>query len=98
MIKTFNVKEKALEDMQAVLHPGDNTTRPQTVNPEQNPRYHKLIEEFRKETGVPVVLNTSFNDHGEPVINKPKEAIKDFYGMGLDVLVLNDIIVRKNQN
>ncbi|MFD1685875.1 carbamoyltransferase family protein [Halobellus litoreus] len=96
MIKTFEVRSERTDEITAVLHPGDDTTRPQTVNEDQNPRYYRLIEEFEQRTGVPVVLNTSFNDHGEPVVRTPTEAIKDFYGMGLDVLVLNDAVVRKH--
>lgn len=95
MIKTFDIKSEKKEELKAVLHPGDDTTRPQTVTHEQNPRYHRLINEFEKRTGVPVVLNTSFNDHAEPVVNRPVEALKDFYGMGLDVLVLEDYVVEK---
>ena len=95
MIKTFDVKDEAKDEVSAVLHPGDETTRPQTVNEEQNPRYYHLISEFEDITGVPVVLNTSFNDHGEPIVNTPTEAIKDFYGMGLDILVLGDFIIQK---
>jgi carbamoyltransferase len=95
MIKTFDVVAENQSQIEAVLHPGDQTTRPQTVTKEQNPRYYKLISEFESLTGVPAVLNTSFNDHGEPIVLSPKEAIKDFYGMGLDILVLEDLVVEK---
>jgi len=95
MIKTFGVKQETKDDIEAVLHPADDTTRPQTVREDQNPRYHQLISEFEEITGVPVVLNTSFNDHGEPIVTTPTEAIKDFYGMGLDTLVLGDIVLEK---
>nr|WP_255475194.1 carbamoyltransferase C-terminal domain-containing protein [Halapricum sp. CBA1109] len=95
MIQTFDTVPERREDLAAVVHPGDTTTRPQTVTEEQNPRYHGLISEFENITGVPAVLNTSFNDHGEPIVTTPKEAVRDFYGMGLDVLVIEDIIVEK---
>jgi len=95
MIKTFDTVAEKRDEISAVLHPGDNTTRPQTVREEQNPRYYRLIEEFEAITGVPVVLNTSFNDHGEPIVTKPDEAIRDFFGMGLDLLALEDLIVEK---
>ena len=95
MIDSFDVVGSKLDDLRAVVHPADETTRPQTVNPDQHPRYHRLIESFAELTGVPVVLNTSFNDHGEPIVNTPTEAIKDFYGMGLDLLVIEDFIVEK---
>jgi carbamoyltransferase len=95
MIRTFDVEPDKRDEISAVLHPADDTTRPQTVREEQNPRYYRLIHEFEEITGVPVVLNTSFNDHAEPIVNKPVEAIKDFFGMGLDVLAIEDAIVYK---
>jgi carbamoyltransferase len=95
MIKTFSTKPEKREEMQAVLHPADNTTRPQTVRESQNERYYDLISEFQNITGVPILLNTSFNDHGEPIVNTPAEALEDFYKMGLDCLVLEDLIVEK---
>jgi carbamoyltransferase len=95
MIKTFDTAPDSREEIQAVIHRGDETTRPQVVTPEANPRYHELITEFGERTGVPVLLNTSFNDHGEPVVRTPVEALKDFYGMGLDYLVVEDIVVSK---
>nr|WP_255473551.1 carbamoyltransferase C-terminal domain-containing protein [Halogeometricum sp. CBA1124] len=98
MIKTFDVKPGKESDIPAVLHPADETTRPQTVDAEQNPRYHRLLTEFERITGVPVLLNTSFNDHGEPIVNNDVEAIKDFYGMGLDLLVLGDKLVEKGEH
>lgn len=96
MIKTFDVYDEKKDEISAVLHPADDTTRPQTVSEAQNPRYHRLLSEFEHITGVPVLLNTSFNDSGEPIVNTPTEAIKDFYGMGLDTLVLGDLMVEKS--
>jgi carbamoyltransferase len=95
MIVTSGVRPEAADEIPAVLHSADDTTRPQTVREEQNPRYYRLLREFERLTDVPVLLNTSFNDHGEPIVNTPKEALKDFYGMGLDVLVLEDVVVEK---
>lgn len=95
MITTSTVPPERTDELEAVLHPADETTRPQTVNDDQNPRYAQLLREFEEITGVPVLLNTSFNDHGEPIVTTPQEAIKDFYGMGLDYLVLEDVVVEK---
>ncbi len=95
MIKTFNVKEKHKKEVEAVLHPMDKTTRPHVVKKEVNPLYHKLIDEFRKITDIPLVLNTSFNDHGEPIVCTPHDAIEVFYSTGLDFLVMDDFLVRK---
>jgi carbamoyltransferase len=95
MIKTFDVKEEKQDELQAVIHEGDNTTRPQTVTSDQNERYYNIIEAFEERTGVPVVLNTSFNDHGEPIVRTPRHAIRDFYSMGLDVLYIQDYRITK---
>jgi carbamoyltransferase len=95
MMKTYMIRGDKVGEIAAVLHEGDNTTRPQTVSRKQNQRYHTLLSEFENITGVPVILNTSFNDHAEPIVNRPIEAIKDFYGMGLDKLILNDYILEK---
>lgn len=96
MIKTFDVVEDRQDEIPAVLHPADGTTRPQTVTEEQHPRYHALLSAFESKTGVPVLLNTSFNDKGEPIVNTPQEAIKDFFGMGLDVLAIENVVVEKD--
>lgn len=95
MIKTFNVKEKYEKEIEGVLHQADKTTRPHVVYKDVNPRYYNLIDEFRKITGIPLILNTSFNDHGEPIVCKPKDAIDTFLNTGLDILVINDYIVEK---
>jgi carbamoyltransferase len=95
MIKTFATKPENRDDITAVLHPSDGTTRPHTVRKDQNPQYYRLISEFNDITGVPVILNTSFNDHSEPIVTTPTEAIKDFFGMGLDAFVLEDFMIEK---
>ncbi|RRJ29424.1 carbamoyltransferase family protein [Halocatena pleomorpha] len=95
MIDAYDVRPEKTKDLAAVLHPADDSTRPQTVREDQHPRYHRLISEFAALTGVPVLLNTSFNDHAEPIVRTPTQAIKDFYGMGLDVLVLEDFVIEK---
>ncbi len=95
MIDTFPVRDERRSEVAAVVHPADGTTRPQTVRREHRPRYHRLISEFEAITGVPALLNTSFNDHGEPIVATPADALKDFFGMGLDLLVLDDLAVEK---
>jgi carbamoyltransferase len=95
MIKTFDVYNEKKSEIPAVLHPADGTTRPQVVSESENPDYYNLISEFENVTDVPVLLNTSFNDHGEPIVRSPREAVRSFYSMGIDTLVLNDIVVRK---
>ena len=83
------------EDIEAVLHPADNTTCPQTVWEDQYPRYYRLIRKFERLTGVPVILDMSFKNYEGPIVTAPTEALKYFYGMGLDTLVLGDFIIEK---
>jgi carbamoyltransferase len=78
----------------AVTH-ADGSARVQTVTPESNPRYYRLIERFGQATGVPVLLNTSFNLRGEPIVNTPAEALSTFARSGLDALVLGNMLVTK---
>ena len=70
-------------------------TRPQMVRREINPRYYDMIQAFADRTGVPMVLNTSFNLKGEPMVNTPRDALRTFFSSGLDALLINDILVRK---
>ena len=72
----------------------DGTARVQTV-PRENRLYYGLIEEFGKATGVPTVLNTSFNLRGEPIVNTPAHAYRTFSRSGMDVLVLGHCVVEK---
>ena len=70
-------------------------SRLQTVFKDTNPRYHRLIETFGKATGVPVVMNTSFNLKGEPIVNTPAQAYSTFSRSGMDMLVLDRYLVEK---
>jgi carbamoyltransferase len=94
MMAVMPVAEDKQEKIPAVSHLG--TGRLQTVLPDTNPRYHKLISSFHGETGVPVIMNTSFNLRGEPIVTSPDNALNTFYASGLDTLVLGNHIVRKN--
>lgn len=95
MTKTSDTYEDTREEIEAVIHPGDATTRPQVVSEELNPRYHRVISEFKELTGTGVVLNTSFNDSGEPIVNRPAEAIADFYSTGIDTLAISNYLIIK---
>ena len=82
----------------AVTHV-DYSARVQTVHIETNPRYYKLLQKFKKITGCPVLVNTSFNIRGEPIVCSIKDAYKCFMGTNLDILVIeNFIIFKSNQN
>lgn len=78
----------------AVTHV-DGTARVQTVSRQLNPRFHDLIAAFAKVSGVPVVVNTSFNIRGEPIVCTPSDALKCFYGTDIDFLVIGDFLVQK---
>ena len=94
MITSFDVKPEKQDKIPAVVHV-DGTSRPQTVRREVNQRYYDVIKNFGAITGENVILNTSFNVKGEPIICHPREAIKCFFDTGLDVLVLGDFILKK---
>ena len=94
MMEVFQVRSEKRAQVPATTHV-DGSGRLQTVHQETNPRYHRLISTYRDLTGVPIVLNTSFNEN-EPVVCKPQEALDCFLRTKMDVLVLNDwIIVRR---
>ena len=94
MLYVVDVNEDKHDVIPAITHV-DGTGRLQTVQKEINPRYYKLIDTFGQATGVPVVLNTSFNLKGEPIVNTPQEAFNSFERSGMDVLVLGDYVVEK---
>ena len=80
--------------MPAVVH-ADHTLRPQTVKQEYAPKYWRLLKAFEQRTGEWLLLNTSFNIMGEPIVNHPREAIRCFYDNGLDCLVLENFVLEK---
>lgn len=97
MTLNFDVKKNKQKEIPAVVHV-DGTSRIQTVNKQANPRYYRLIKEFYRITGVPVVLNTSFNVREEPIVCTPHQAVATFYESGLDYLALGDFILEKIHN
>jgi carbamoyltransferase len=95
MLMVSPIRPERQKDIPAVTHV-DGTGRLQTVVKESNPRYHRLIERFGQATGVPVVLNTSFNLKGEPIVTTPQNAFNTFSKSGMDLLVLGNRVVGKN--
>jgi carbamoyltransferase len=81
-------------DISAITHV-DYSARLQTVHKETNPRYHKLIEQFEKDTGCAVIINTSFNVRGEPIVCTPEDAYKCFMRTNIDYLVLGNYLLAK---
>ena len=93
MLSVYPYDEKEGEKVPAVNHMG--TGRLQTIRREWNPRYYRLVELFKRATGVPILLNTSFNLRGEPIVNTPTDALSTFSNSGIDTLFLENILVRK---
>ena len=94
MILTAQVRPEKRSVIPAVTHV-DGSARPQTVEKEINPLYYRLIDEFGKRTGVPVIMNTSFNLRGEAIVHAPTDAIRTFFSSGMDALVLGSFLVEK---
>jgi len=94
MIVTAQVRPEKRSVIPSVTHV-DGSARPQTVEKEINPLYWRLIDEFGKRTGVPVVMNTSFNLRGEAIVHTPTDAVRTFFSSGMDALVIGSFLVEK---
>ena len=96
MMQVFQIREDKRALIPAVTHV-DGSGRLQTVTAQTNPRYYRLIEAFRELTGVPMVLNTSFNEN-EPVVCRPEEALDCFLRTRMDVLVLGNSFIHRAES
>jgi predicted NodU family carbamoyl transferase/ferredoxin len=96
MLFAVDVRPDKREQVPVVVH-FDGSSRPQVVHAEHHPRYHALISAFHERTGVPMVVNTSFNRGGEAIVCNPVEAMRSFVGLGADAIVLGDCLVRREQ-
>jgi len=94
MVLTAQVKPEKRGVIPSVTHV-DGSARPQTVERDVNPLYWRLINEFGQRTGVPVVMNTSFNLRGEPIVCTPTDAVRTFFSSGMDALVIGSFVVEK---
>jgi carbamoyltransferase len=94
MLLAFPVRADARALVPAVVH-ADGSARFQTVTAAQEPSLHRLLGLFGERTGVPCLLNTSFNRRGEPVVASAKDAVEAFLGMDLDALVLGPLLVSR---
>jgi len=92
-IDLLNIKRSSIP---AVTHV-DYSARIQTVHKETNPKYYDLISEFKKNTGCPVLVNTSFNVRGEPIVCTVKDAFNCFMGTNLDILAIEDFVLYKSE-
>ncbi|MEO6820736.1 MAG: carbamoyltransferase C-terminal domain-containing protein, partial [Ginsengibacter sp.] len=96
MERVFIIKEEKRLQIPAVTHV-DGTGRLQSVDKKNSPAYYSLIEKFRIKTGIPILLNTSFNEN-EPIVNSPNEALDCFMRTNMDMLVMENILIKKELN
>jgi len=94
MLFTCRVRPERRERVPAITHV-DGTARVQTVRRDQNPAYYDLLAAFERRTGVPVLVNTSFNSRGQPIVCSPQDAIETFWSTPLDVLAIGPFLVEK---
>lgn len=94
MLMAFKIKDEKLASIPAVAHV-DNTGRIQTVKKDVNPKFYALIEEFKRLSGVGVVVNTSFNDKAEPIVTTVADTVKSYYSTGLDALIIGSYLVKR---
>ena len=97
MLFVFDVIEDRKDQIPAVRHV-DGTARIQTINRDQNAVYYDLLKAFQQRTGVPVLVNTSFNTRGEPIVCSPRDAIECFWTSPLDALVIGPFILEKSDS
>ncbi len=95
MLLVLPIKPERRKLVPAVTHV-DGTGRLQTVTEEANAPYYRLIKSFESKTGIPMVLNTSFNDKGEPIVCSPADALRTYFGTGLDALVMGRCVLEKD--
>jgi carbamoyltransferase len=97
MLMVYPIKEKYRDKLPAVTHV-DGSGRLQTVRREQNPLYYDLIKSFGKISGVPILVNTSFNIRGEPIVCTPEDAYRCMMGTGIDCLIMGEFCIRREDN
>jgi len=97
MDKTLRIHQSMKEQVTAVCHV-DGTGRLQSVKAEWNPRFYELINNFYHQTQIPMLLNTSFNVMGKPLVHSLEDAVSVFLTTGLDALVINDYLITKPTN
>jgi carbamoyltransferase len=92
MTITFDCTEFMKRESPAAVHV-DGTARPQLVTPTSNPSFHRILTEYHRLTGLPSVINTSFNMHEEPIVCNPDDAIRAFLQGNLDYIAIGDFLV-----
>lgn len=97
MLLVYPIKEKWKKKIPSVTHV-DGSGRLQTIRKEQNKKYYSLIKEFEKLSGIPILINTSFNIRGEPIVCSPSDAYKCMMGTEIDYLILEDFLIKRGDN
>jgi carbamoyltransferase len=97
MVKVFDIKEEYKNNLACIVHK-NNTCRVQTVTNDWSPKFYDLLEEFKSITGYSVLLNTSFNRRGMPIVERPIEAIDFFLNCSLDYLIIDNYLIGKKEN
>lgn len=95
MMFAFDAKEEHRDDITCGIHQADFTARAQIITKERYPDFHDIINKFKKRTGIPCVLNTSFNLHGYPIVTNSEQAIEVLLHSGIDVLVIDNYLIRR---
>jgi carbamoyltransferase len=90
----YNCFPKLSKESPAVVHV-DNTARPQIINKINNPLYYKILRSFYEETAIPTLINTSFNNHEEPIVCSPSDAIKSLIKGNVDYIIIENFIVSR---
>ena len=93
MTMCYNVRENWIPKIPAVINIFDGTARPQVVNKIRHKYFHNILTAYNNLTNIPVLMNTSFNSHGEPIINSPKEALDHLKNGTIDYLIINNKIL-----
>ncbi len=97
MLFVYDVKPEKADTIPAVKHV-DGTARIQTINQKQHPSYYNLLKAFKEKTGVPVLVNTSFNTLGKPIVCTPRDAVECFFSQPFDALVIGKFLIEKENN
>ena len=96
MTMAYDLMKGLAQELPAVIHPADKTCRPQMLKIEDNIDYYKIIKEFEKISGHPVLLNTSFNLHGDAIVENASQALRTFENSDLDILLLGGKAIVRN--
>jgi carbamoyltransferase len=97
MTMAFDLKPPFRDTIPGAIHPADRTARPQMLRREDNPGYYDIIAAFKERTGIGAVLNTSFNLHGDAIVESPSDAIETFLKSEIDVLLFDRVAVLRER-